>query len=119
MTQSPVNELNIVIIRTPDLAEARTFYAEVLGLKVEAEGPAFLQIESQDGKGSTLGIGLGEPSDDGPQIWWRTEDTDALHAMLVSKGVRIIQEPQDNPFGRSLIFSDPAGNRLHAYQPPR
>lgn len=119
MAQSPVNELNIVIIRTPDLAAARAFYTDVLGLKVENETPVFLLVESQDGKGSTLGVGVGEPSATGPEIWWRTEDTDALHAMLVSKGVRILQEPTDMPFGRAVTFTDPAGNTLHAYQPPR
>lgn len=119
MTQAPLEELNIVIIHTPDIAAARTFYAETLGLKVQNETPDFLLIESQHGKGSTLGVGMGEPSDGGPEIWWRTEDTDALHALLISRGVRILQEPMDEPFGRSLIFSDPAGNRLHAYQPSR
>ncbi len=119
MAQSPVRELNIVIIRTPDLAAARAFYEGVLGMKVEAEGPAFLQVESADGRGSTLGVGLGEPSGTGPQIWWRTEDTDAMHAMLVEKGVRILAEPKDEPFGRSISFADPAGNVLYAYQPPR
>ena len=119
MAQSPIRELNIVIIRTPDLAAARAFYEDVLGLKVENETPAFLLIESADGKGSTLGVGVGEPSATGPEIWWRTEDTDALHAMLVAKGVRIIAEPKDEPFGRSVSFADPAGNTLYAYQPPR
>lgn len=119
MTQAPVNELNIVIIHTPDLEAARTFYRDVMGLRVESETPAFLLIESAEGKGSTLGIGVGEPSQTGPEIWWRTENTDALHTMLVSKGVRILAEPKDEPFGRSVSFADPAGNVLNAYQPPR
>lgn len=119
MTQGLVNELNIVIIHTPDLEAAKTFYRDVMGLRVENETPAFLLIESVDGKGSTLGVGVGEPSQSGPEIWWRTENTDALHAMLVSKGVRILEEPKDEPFGRSVSFADPAGNVLNAYQPPR
>lgn len=118
MAQSLLNELNIVIIRTPDIEAARRFYAETLGLKVENETPAFLQVQSP-GQSSTLGVGVGEPSMEGPEIWWRTEDTDALHADLVAKGVRILQEPKDEPFGRSVSFADPAGNRLNAFQPPR
>lgn len=119
MTQAPVNELNIVIIHTPDLAAARAFYTDALGLKVENETPAFLVIESPNGKGATLGVGVGEPSGDGPEIWWSVENTDALHAALVARGVRILQEPKDEPFGRSISFADPAGNRLFAYQPAR
>ncbi len=119
MSQTLINELNIVIIRTPDLEAAKAFYRDVMGLRVENETPAFLLIESADGKGSTLGVGLGEPSKSGPEIWWRTENTDALHEMLVSKSVRILKEPKDEPFGRSVTFADPAGNVLNAYQPPR
>ena len=119
MAQPLVHELNIVIIRTPDIEAARAFYSEVLGLRVENETPAFLQVESPDGKGSTLGVGVGEPSMTGPEIWWRVDDADAFHAALVAKGVRILQEPEDRPFGRAVSFADPAGNALYAYQPPR
>ena len=119
MTQTLVREVNIVIVRTPDLAAARTFYGDVLGLAVEQETPNFLFVGPVDGQGASLGIGIGEPSATGPELWWRVDDTDALHAALVAKGVRITAEPKDEPFGRSLSFADPAGNILHAFQQPR
>ncbi len=117
MAQTLLKELNIIILRTQDLEAARAFYRDVMGMSVETEAPNFLQVHPQDGQGPEFGIGIGEPGDGGPQLWWRTEDTDALHAALVAKGVRIVQEPKDEPFGRSLIFADPAGNHLYAYKP--
>ena len=120
MAQSLVHEVNIVIVRAPDLAAERKFYGETLGLTVEAEGPNFLQIRSGDGQGTVLGVSADEPEAAGragAEIWWRTDDTDALHAALVAKGVRILQEPKDEPFGRSISFADPAGNPLYAYKP--
>lgn len=91
----------------------------MLGLRVENETPDFLLIESGDGKGSTLGVGVGEPGTSGPEIWWRVDDADAFHVALVEKGVRILQSPVNRSFGRAVSFADPAGNVLYAYQPQR
>ena len=117
MANTLLKELNIIIIRTQDLEAARAFYRDVMGMSVADEAPNFLQVHPQDGQGPEFGIGVGEPGGSGPQLWWRTEDTDALHAAFVAQGVRIVQEPKDEPFGRSLIFADPAGNYLYAYKP--
>lgn len=117
MAQTLLKELNIIILRTQDLEAARAFYRDVMGMSVEAEAPNFLQVRSEDGQGPEFGIGVGEPSVGGPELWWRTEDTDALHAYLVAQGVRILAEPNDKPFGRAVEFADPAGNHLYAYQP--
>jgi catechol 2,3-dioxygenase-like lactoylglutathione lyase family enzyme len=118
-TQTLVRDLNIVIVRVPDIVAARAFYGDALGLSVENETPNFLFVGPVDGQGASFGISVGEPSATGPEIWWRVDDADALHAALVAKGVRIVEEPQDKPFGRALSFADPAGNILHAYRPPR
>ena len=120
MAQSLVHELNIVIVHAPDLAAERAFYEETLGLTVESEGQNFLAIRSGDGQGTVLGVSSDEPETAGragAEIWWRTDDADALHAALVARGVRILQEPKDEPFGRSISFADPAGNPLYAYKP--
>jgi catechol 2,3-dioxygenase-like lactoylglutathione lyase family enzyme len=120
MAQSLVHEINIVIVRVPDLEAARAFYGETLGLPIEDETPIFLVVGSADGQGTALGIGVGQPgAASGTEIWWRVDDADAFHAALVARGVRITEQPVDRPFGRAVSFADPAGNILHAYQPPR
>ena len=119
MAQTLVRELNIVILHTSDIAAARAFYGDTLGLTIENETSTFLLIQPVDGQGASLGVSAGEASATGAEIWWRVEDTNALHAALVARGVRITAEPKDEPFGRSLSFADPAGNILHAFQPSR
>jgi catechol 2,3-dioxygenase-like lactoylglutathione lyase family enzyme len=123
MAKTPVRDLNIVIISAPDIAAARTFYGETLGLHVESETPSFLDITGDEGQGAHLGVTAGrvvsQPSEGGPEIWFRVDDTDALYERLKSLDVTITDEPTDNPFGRSLGFLDPAGNHLHAFQPPK
>ncbi len=125
MAQSLVRDLNIVILRAQDLAAARTFYGETLGMTIEEETPNFLTVLPVDGQGATLGIGVGETAAagaagaTGAEVWWRVDDADALYAALVAKGVRITAKPEDRPFGRALAFADPAGNILNAFQEPR
>src|SRR5512143_1957687 len=102
MVHTLLKELNIIILRAQDLEAERTFYRDIMGMTVETEAPNFLQVHPRDGQGPEFGIGVGEPSVGGPELWWRTEDADALHAALVAQGVRILQEPKDQPFGRAL-----------------
>jgi catechol 2,3-dioxygenase-like lactoylglutathione lyase family enzyme len=119
MAQSLFKDLNIVILRVADVEEARRFYGETLGMAIESETPGFFSVQPVDGQGASLGVGVGQPSGNGAEIWWRVDDADALHAALVARDVRITEEPQDRPFGRAVSFADPAGNVLHAFQPPR
>lgn len=117
-TKSLLGELGFIFLEVPDIPAARAFYVETLGMKLEAETPAFLQMGRPGGAGATLGIGVGETSRAAPGVvWWVVEDTDAVHAALVERGVRIVSAPQDMPFGRTCSFADPAGNILNIYKP--
>jgi predicted enzyme related to lactoylglutathione lyase len=118
-----LQHLDIVIVRVTDIEAARAFYGEALGLNLLSEGPGFFSVAPVDGVGATLGVGVApegasvSPIQTG--IWWKVDDTDALHATLVARGVRITEEPSDKPFGRAVSFADPTGNILNAYQAPR
>lgn len=120
--KTALGPLSFVFLLVPDMAEARTFYVETLGMEVETESPAFLQLAQPGGAGASLGIGVGAgltaPHTAAlEEIWWTVEDTDAVHALLVERGVRIVSAPKDQPFGRTCSFSDPAGNILNIFQP--
>jgi len=114
-----LQSLNFVIFSVPNLAEARRFYTEKLGLAVAAEQPGFIQFERPDGSGATFA--LGEDAAAKPfqnvELWWAVEDVDATHAALVAQGVEIVDPPTDMPFGRTLAIKDPAGNTLHMWRP--
>ena len=122
MANSLVQNLDIVIVRVSDIEAARAFYGKTLGLDLIGETPGFFSVAPVNGVGSTLGVGVAPeganvtPIQTG--IWWKVDDTDALHAALVERGARITEEPSDKPFGRAVSFADPTGNILNAYQAP-
>ncbi len=126
-TTPNLGSLNFVFLHVPDVAAVRSFYVETLELELVDENTTFLMFRHADG--ATLGIGVDTESffkakhtvdETSPvELWWQVEDADAVHATLVERGVRIVTEPKDEPFGRALAFADPAGNILCAYQPPK
>ncbi|WP_045000083.1 MULTISPECIES: VOC family protein [unclassified Bradyrhizobium] len=101
-------------IQTEDLDAARTFYTEVVGLKVAAGSPPgavvfetkpvpfavrkpLVDLKETD----RLGLGVA--------IWFGCDDADALHDHLVEHGTPIVFAPKDGPFGRYFAFRDPFG----------
>ncbi|MFT0847238.1 VOC family protein [Actinomycetaceae bacterium L2_0104] len=48
-----------------------------------------------------LGAGIG--------VWFQCTDPAELHERLVSRGVTIVQEPSQGPFGKQFTFRDPDG----------
>lgn len=121
-TTTKFGPLSFIFLLVPDMPAARQFYVETLGMAIETESPTFLQLARPGGAGASLGIGVGAGLD-APhtagleEIWWTVEDTDAVHAMLIERGVRIVSAPKDQPFGRTCSFADPAGNILNIFQP--
>lgn len=119
MAQTLLKDLNIVILRTQDIEAARAFYGETLGMTLVSEGPGFFSVAPVDGQGANFGIGVGEVSaKSGAEVWWRVADVDALYEALKAKGVKILQEPIDRPFGRAMSFADPSGYTLSAFTEP-
>ena len=101
-------------IQTEDLDAARTFYTEVVGLKLAANSPPgavvfdtrpipfAVRTPLVDLKGTDR---LGE----GVALWFGCDDADALHDQLLERGTLIVFPPKDGPFGRYFAFRDPFG----------
>ena len=115
----PIGPLNFILLHSSDIAQARAFYVDALGMAVESETAAFLQMTASGEPGLSLAFTARESgvATTGRVLWWQVDDIDALRARLVGQGVRIAAEPQDEPFGRTLSFADPEGNILSAFQP--
>jgi len=45
----------------------------------------------------------------GVALWLRAGDAQAVHDRLAGRGVPILHEPFDGPFGRTFVFGDPDG----------
>lgn len=101
-------------IQIEDLDAARAFYTEVVGLKPSAMSPPGAVVF--DTKPIPFAVrkpidalknldGLGE----GIALWFGCDAADALHDLLVERGIQIVFAPKDGPFGRYFAFRDPFG----------
>ena len=110
-----LGEIGQIALTVDDLAGARAFYQDVLGMPFlfNAGTMAFFQCG-----GVRLLLGEGKPAtENGTIVYFRVADLPALHAALVAKGVRFVQEPQlvarmqDHDLWLAFL-KDPAGNTL-------
>jgi catechol-2,3-dioxygenase len=60
MTQ-PIGPLNFILLYSSDIAKARAFYVDVLGMAVESETPAFVQVTASGEPGLSLALTAREP----------------------------------------------------------
>ena len=109
--------LDFIVLSVPDLAAARAFYTEKLGLEVETESPGFIQFRRPAGAVFALQPDASAKSYTGVELWWNVENADQAHDDLAAKGAPIAEPLSDQPFGRIFAVSDPAGNTLHFFQP--
>jgi predicted enzyme related to lactoylglutathione lyase len=104
-----------------DMARAKSFYEDLLGLKRgmvwEESGRAWVEY---DVGGHTLALANSapqwKPSSDGPAIALEVEDFDATVAALRQRGTRFTVEPLDVPTCRLAVILDPDGNSIAIHQ---
>ncbi len=109
--------LNFVMMHVHDVEGTSAFYADKLGLTVEARQPGFVQF-APTGGGAAFALGQ-EEAGEAVELWWYVDDADAEHAALRDRGVEIVSPPVDVPFGRTFAIKDPEGATLYMLQLPR
>ena len=108
--------LTYTILTTDDLPRARRFYTDQLGLTTEDDmGDEFSQFTTRDG--SLWAIMAAAPKTPTPDValYLKVDDVDAAYATWKERGVEMVTEPWDAPFGRTFAFKDADGRLLHAY----
>ena len=111
-----IKGLTYAIVTTDDVPRARRFFTEKLGLGTEEdEGDAFSQFTTRDG--TLWGVMQAPPEtpEHGVMLYLRVDDVDEAYATWKSRGVEMVTEPWDAPFGRTFAFKDADGRILHAY----
>jgi len=110
-----VNEAAFFAYPVTDMARARKFYEEVLGLKHTGEPTTVPWIEYDLGN-ATLGLGnYGDswlPSKDGAMIALEVDDFDASVAVLKQAGITFTYEPVETPVCHFTIVRDPDNNAV-------
>ena len=118
-----VEEVDFVSVLTQDIARAKRFYAETLGLPIETEGENDMEF--------TLGqvtLDVFDPSSIGQEfapspagIAIRVPDVAQARTELEAKGVQFSGEIVDTGVCHFAFFEDPDGNKLmlHRRYAPR
>ena len=112
MTQ--VEHVDFVSVLTQDLARAKRFYEDVLGLAIETEGESDMEFRLGQ---VTLDVfdpsSIGQPFAPSPAgIALRVPDVDAARSELEAKGVVFDGETIETSVCRQAWFKDPDGNAL-------
>ena len=110
-----IKAIGFVAIPVTDVKRARSFYENVLGLKVSDEMMGGKWIEYAVGPDMLAITNVGEhwkPSRDGTTVAFEVEDMDAAIAKLKERGVIFDLEKTETPVCWMAQFRDPDGNKL-------
>jgi predicted enzyme related to lactoylglutathione lyase len=113
-----ITGLTYAIVTTDDVPRARKFFRDKLGLSTEDDmGDAFSQFTTRDG---TLWAVMQRPEHAAPlgaELYLQVGNVDEAHKVWSERGVEMVTEPHNEPFGRTFAFKDADGRVLHAYSP--
>lgn len=108
---------------THDLVPTLKFYTGHLGFRPKVELPGYAEIQ-QGEDGPLLGFMEADgqrwkaASGQGLIYCFCVADADAEHERLVSEGVKILEAPEDKPWGeRAFLAVDPNGISLYFGHP--
>ncbi|MBX3747856.1 MAG: VOC family protein [Verrucomicrobiae bacterium] len=113
-----ITEIAFSCYPVTDMARARRFYEEILGLSPSSSvgEPGGMQWTEYDIAGGTLSLGAGapewNPTSSGCSVGLEVDDFDAAIAHLRRHGVPFHMEPFATPVCRMAFVLDPDGNAL-------
>jgi predicted enzyme related to lactoylglutathione lyase len=110
-----IKAIGFVAIPVTDIPRARSFYEEVLGLKVAEEMMRGKWIEYYVGDDTLAIANVGEqwmPSDQGTGAALEVENFDEAIKRLKDRHVRFAAEPFETPCCHMAVVQDPDGNKL-------
>ena len=120
-------DLNTARIFVRDIASARRFYGDALGLRVKADGTALGFCVFDAGSATLVVEAVGE---DAPQdelslvgrftgLSFGVVNANATYQELRARGVMFTGVPERQPWGGTLAtLRDPSGNELQICEPP-
>ena len=109
--------LKSVVYPTSAMAEAISFYRDVLGLPLQfQDGVEWAQFKPEGGSFALAGPREQPPEPAGPVMTLEVESLDAIRPRLLAAGVRVIGERDMATHGRSLTIADPGGNLVHLFE---
>ncbi len=118
--------LNYILVYVNDFQKSKSFYINALGMSDSGSiaSDIFATLHASEG-GAIIGLQdkkstpLPPAQEQHPgsmELSFAVEDVDATYKSWKEKGVEIISEPADMPFGRYFLARDPEGHYLSAYR---
>ena len=111
-------ECTIPVLSVRDLAKSIGFYTGTLGFKLDWGGGQASIICSVSRDGHAIMLQQWEQKTSPVWVWIGLESA-KLFEEFRSKGVKIMQEPQNHPWAYEMKFEDPDGNVLWFGTEPR
>ena len=115
-----ITRVSYIGIIVSDIPAATAFYRDRIGLAVdEAESIPGRYTQFRLDGGAMLGLLSGAEATAGQSFepGMQVDDVDATYAEWRERGVDLLEEPHDLPFGRTFRFRTPDGQVLRAYRP--
>jgi catechol 2,3-dioxygenase-like lactoylglutathione lyase family enzyme len=106
MSSTP--RFGMVVEYVDDVASARSFYVDVLGLRVDRDGPEFIQFADPAGVNLAIASDGSLSGTREPEIYWVVEDAAAALQGLPTTA-EISYPLTRQPFGTVFGVRDPAG----------
>ena len=111
-----LTNLGSVGIIVNDFAESTAFYQDTLGFALEGASPTMAQFETAGE--AILGVQVSDlPGEQPFEVAFIVEDVDATYAAWKARGVEMLEEPNDRPFGRTFLIRAPQGHMLRVFKP--
>ncbi len=109
---------------TTKVDEAKEFYSRHLGFRATFHKPGeYVSMRSREPSGTEVAFmapppGAPVPAAEGIFYGIEVADADREHTRLVAEGVKIVDAPEDQPWGgRRLTFRDPSGILVLLFHP--
>lgn len=115
LDKAGVDRLDFVSLQVSQLEVSKRFYNEFLGFELSNfERPDALVFHTPQGSAfairkplvdlqatDKLGWGVG--------LWFGAKDVESIYRKAKKSGIRVLSEPKDSPFGKTLVLEDPDG----------
>ena len=129
MSRQTLHALTLVV---RDYDEAIRWYTTALGFEVLDDtdmggGKRWVRIAPRGSTGTSLLLAaakgdeqeaaIGRQAGGRVFLFLHTDDFDRDHATMKAAGVRFLEEPRDEPYGKVVVFEDLYGNRWDMIEP--
>jgi predicted enzyme related to lactoylglutathione lyase len=108
-------EMRLLVYPVKDIAKAKAFYSDLLGVESYADAPYYVGFKTGD-----LEIGLDPHGRSaGPIAYWEVKDIKARLRELLEAGAKVDQDVKDVGGGKLIaLVKDADGNTLGLTQSP-